>query len=56
VHHGTFTRYPLLVLAKAHLALPRSAVRAVLRADDRIASSSSWLRDKGSSVALLAQS
>ena len=56
MHHGTFTRYPLLALAKAHMALPRSAVRAVLRADDRICSASSWLRAKGSSVALLAQS
>lgn len=56
VHHGTFTRYLLLALAKAGLELPAPAVRRVLRFDDSIASVSKSLQDRGSSVALLAQS
>ena len=54
-HHGTFTRYLLLALAKAGLELPAPAVRAVLRLDDSIASLSKSLQDRGSSVALLGQ-
>ena len=55
IHHGTFTRYPLIALGKLGLHLGLPTMERITRVDDRLASKSS-LRRYGSSIALMAQS
>jgi SAM-dependent methyltransferase/uncharacterized protein YbaR (Trm112 family) len=55
VHHGAFTRYPLIALAKLGLRVPRNAVLALTRADDAIAGRIPGARKLGSGVAVLAE-
>lgn len=55
IHHGTFTRYPLIALGKLGLHLDLHTMERITRVDDRLASRSS-LRRYGSSVALMAES
>lgn len=52
--HGALTRYPLLVLNKLGVPLPRGAVWAINRVDDGIAGLIPGLRGMGSSIAILA--
>jgi SAM-dependent methyltransferase len=54
VHHGTLTRYPLIVLGKAGIRLRARAMSRLIRLDDAICSKLPALRAAGSSVALLA--
>lgn len=53
-HHGTFTRYGLLAIAKLGLQLKPSTIHRIMKADDRLAERLS-MKDYGSSVALLAE-
>jgi uncharacterized protein YbaR (Trm112 family)/SAM-dependent methyltransferase len=55
LHHGTFTRYPLIALGKLGIRPRSETVDRITRFDDRLATRSS-LRKYGSSVALLAES
>lgn len=54
IHHGTFTRYPLIALGKLGLHLGLPTMERITRVDDRLASKSS-LRRYGSSIALMAR-
>jgi uncharacterized protein YbaR (Trm112 family) len=53
-HHGAISRYPLLALRRVGLRLTRAAVWNIGRWDDAIGSLLPSLREKGSSVAILA--
>lgn len=54
VHHGTFTRYPLIALGKLGLRVATATAARIQRADDVVASRLPRARRAGSSVALLA--
>jgi uncharacterized protein YbaR (Trm112 family)/SAM-dependent methyltransferase len=54
MHHGTFTRYPLLALSKFGVRVKAKTVERITALDDRIASVNPSLKNQGSSVALLA--
>ena len=53
IHHGTLTRYPLLMLWKLGVKLPDSFVWNVNLLDDYVCNLIPGVRQKGSSVALL---
>lgn len=55
IHHGTFTRYPLIALGKVGFRPQSHTINRITQVDDKLASRSS-LRKFGSSVALLAES
>lgn len=54
IHHGTFTRYPMLVMQKLGISLPLRVAWRINEIDDAISSVTPMLRRLGSSVALLA--
>jgi SAM-dependent methyltransferase/uncharacterized protein YbaR (Trm112 family) len=54
IHHGTFSRYPLLALHKFGISATLNLAWTLFRADDAICSLYPPLRKWGSSVALLA--
>lgn len=54
VHHGAFTRYPLLAMSKLGIHLKLPTIYSIIRADDRVTSTLlPALRKWGSSISLL---
>jgi hypothetical protein len=53
VHHGTFTRYPMLVVNKLGVKVPLGFAWNVNKIDDAVSSIVPGLRRLGSSIALL---
>jgi SAM-dependent methyltransferase/uncharacterized protein YbaR (Trm112 family) len=53
VHHGTFTRYPIIALGKLGIAVNFRAAHWITQLDDAVCSLIPGLRKRGSSVALL---
>lgn len=54
VHHGTLTRYPLIVASKAGFRLPIPKAEWVTRADDAVCDCLPFARKFGSGLSLLA--